>query len=162
MEKIDEREYKVFTWMNSSNSHVMGMNNTLSWSGKWVDANLNVKYTHTYRIAQLENKKQNTDDWRIKADFLVKLGSGWSIGADMNYKNPTMTLHTLVTAYWTLNARVQKKFKNFTVYFQGKDLLEHMQKNQYTSVYGDEVWIEQIYQNRRLLILGFNWNFRLN
>ncbi len=37
-----------------------------------------------------------------------------------------------------------------------------MQKNQYTSVYGDEVWVEQIYQNRRLLILGFNWNFRLN
>ena len=162
MEKIDEREYKVFTWMNSSNSHVMGMNNTLSWASKWVDANLNIKYTHTYRIATLENKKQNTDDWRIKADFLVKLGSGWSIGADMNYKNPTMTLHTLVTAYWTLNARVQKKFKNFTVYFQGKDLLEHMQKNQYTSVYGDEIWVEQIYQNRRLLILGFNWNFRLN
>lgn len=162
MEKIDEREYKVFTWMNSSNSHVMGMNNTLSWASKWVDANLNVKYTHTYRIATLENKKQQTDDWRVKADFLVKLGSGWSIGADMNYKNPTMTLHTLVTAYWTLNARVQKKFKNFTIYFQGKDLLEHMQKNQYTSVYGDEVWVEQIYQNRRLLILGFNWNFRLN
>ncbi len=155
MEKIDEREYKVFTWMNSSNSHVMGMNNTLSWASKWVDANLNIKYTHTYRIATLENKKQQTDDWRIKADFLVKLGSGWSIGADMNYKNPTMTLHTLVTAYWTLNAKVQKKFK-------GKDLLEHMQKNQYTSVYGDEVWVEQIYQNRRLLILGFNWNFRLN
>lgn len=161
MEKIDEREYKVFTWMNSSNSHVMGMNNTLSWASKWVDANLNIKYTHTYRIATLENKKQNTDDWRIKADFLVKLGWGWSIGADMNYKNPTMTLHTLVTAYWTLNAKVQKKFKNFTVYFQGKDLLEHMQKNQYTSVYGDEVWVEQIYQNRRLLILGFNWNFKL-
>lgn len=161
MEKIDEREYKVFTWMNSSNSHLLGMNNTLSWSGKWVDANLNVKYTHTYRIATLENKKQQTDDWRVKADFLVKLGQGWSIGADMNYKNPTMTLHTLVTAYWTLNARVQKKFKNFTVYLQGKDLLEHMQKNQYTSVYGDEVWVEQIYQNRRLIILGFNWNFRL-
>lgn len=161
MEKIDDREYKVFTWMNSSNSHVMGMNNTLSWASKWVDANLNIKYTHTYRIATLENKKQNTDDWRIKADFLVKLGSGWSIGADMNYKNPTMTLHTLVTAYWTLNARVQKKFKNFTLYLQGKDLLEHMQKNQYTSVYGDEVWVEQIYQNRRLIILGFNWNFKL-
>ena len=49
-----------------------------------------------------------------------------------------------------------------SITFQGKDLLEHMQKNQYTSVYGDEVWVEQIYQNRRLLILGFNWNFKLN
>ena len=161
-EEIDGREYKVFTWMNSSNSHVGGLNPWLSWSGKWVDAKLNVKYTHTYRIAELEKKQQHTDEWRIQGNFLLKLGSGWSIGADMNYKSPTMTLHTLMTAYWTLNAKVQKKFKSFTIYFQGKDLLEHMQKNQYTSVYGDEVWVEQIYQNRRLLILGFNWNFKLN
>ena len=60
-----------------------------------------------------------------------------------------------------LHARVQKKFKNFTIYFQGKDLLEHMQKNEYVSVYGDNMWVEQIYQNRRLLLLGFNWNFKL-
>lgn len=160
-EVIEGREYKVFTWMNSSNSHVGGMTNWLAWSGKWVDAKLNVKYTHTYRLAQMEKKKQHTDEWRIQGNFLFKLGQGWSIGADMSYKSPTMTLHTLMTAYWTLNARVQKKFKNFTVYFQGKDLLEHMQQNQYVSVYGDEVWVEQIYQNRRLLILGVNWNFRL-
>lgn len=161
IEKIDGREYKVFTWMNSSNSHVGGINNWIAWSGKWVDAKLNVKYEHTYRLAEQEDKKQHTDDWRIQADFLLKLGNGWSIGADLNYKSPKMTLHTLMTDYWTLNARVQKKFKDFTVYFQGKDLLEHMQQNQYTSVYGDNIWVERLYQNRRLLILGFSWNFRI-
>ena len=161
MEKIDGREYKVFTWMNSSNSHLWGITPSLSWAGKWVDAGLNVKYNHTYRIAELEQKTQKTDEWRIQANLLLKLGKGWSIGADMNYKSPTMTLHTLITSYWTLNARVEKKFKDVTLYLQGKDLLEHMQKNEYTSVYGNEVWVEQIYQNRRIIILGVKWNFKL-
>lgn len=160
-EIVDGRKYKVFTWMNSSNSHLWGINPTLSWAGKWMDANLNVKYNHTYRVAELENKTQKTDEWRIQSNFLFKLGKGWSIGVDSNYKSPTMTLHTLITSYWTMNARVEKKFKNVSLYLQGKDLLEHMQKNEYTSVYGNEVWVEQIYQNRRIIILGVKWNFKL-
>ena len=160
VETINGQEYKVFTWMNSSNSNLWGITPSLSWAGKWVDAGLNVKYNHTYRVAKLENKTQKTDEWRIQGNFLLKLGKGWNIGADVNYKSPTMTLHTLVTSYWTLNARVEKKFMDVTLYLQGKDLLEHMQKNQYTSVYGNEVWVEQIYQNRRIIILGVKWNFK--
>lgn len=43
----------------------------------------------------------------------------------------------------------------------GRDLLEHMQETEFISVYGDELWVEQVYQNRRLLLVWLNWNFRL-
>lgn len=37
--------------------------------------------------------------------------------------------------------RAQGWYGNVGFGYKGKDLLEHMQKNQYTSVYRDEVWI---------------------
>ena len=58
-----------------------------------------------------------------------------------------------------LDARIQKKFKKVTLFLDGKDLLDSPRESTYTSSNGKESWVDYYRYNRRLILLGIQWNF---
>ena len=158
-EEIDGRQYKVFHWLNSSNSHSVGFTQKLGWRGKVIVANAGITYNQSRRTAMDSGKVKNSFDWRLNTDVTAFLGKGWSIGADARYQSKVATFFTIFKQYCELNVRIQKDFKKFTLYLQGKDLLDQTRETSFESEELQEFWIEQVRSNRRIYVLGAKWKF---
>ena len=158
-EEIDGRQYKVFHWLNSSNSQSVGFAQKLSWNGKVIAANAGLNYNQSLRTATNSDKVKKSFDWRLTADVTAFLGKGWSIGADAKYQSKVATFFTIFKQYCELNARIQKDFKKFTLYLQGRDLLDQTRETSFESEELQEFWIEQVRSNRRVFVLGAKWKF---
>ena len=158
-EEIDGRQYKVFHWLNSSNSHSVGLTQKLGWRGKVIVANAGITYNQSRRTAMDSGKVKNSFDWRLNTDVTAFLGKGWSIGADARYQSKVATFFTIFKQYCELNVRIQKDFKKFTLYLQGKDLLDQTRETSFESEELQEFWIEQVRSNRRIYVLGAKWKF---
>ena len=158
-EEIEGRQYKVFHWLNSSNSKSVGINQKLGWRGKVIVANIGVTYNQSRRTAKEGDKVKNSFDWKLNGDITAFLGKGWSVGADAKYQSKVATFFTLFKEYCELNARVQKDFKKFTLYLQAKDLLDQPRETSFESEEQQEFWVEQVRSNRRFFVLGVKWKF---
>ena len=158
-EEIDGRQYKVFHWLNSSNSHAVGFSQKLGWNGKVIVANMGLTFNQTRRIATAGDKVKNSFDWKLNADVTARLGKGWSIGADAKYQSKVATFFTIFKQYCELNAKIQKDFKNFTLYLQGRDLLDQTRETSFESEELQEYWIESVRSNRRFFVIGVKWKF---
>jgi hypothetical protein len=158
-EEIDGRQYKVFHWLNSSNSRSVGLTQKLGWRGKVIVANAGVTYNQSRRRAKDSDKVKNSFDWRLNADVTAFLGKGWSIGADARYQSKVATFFTIFKEYCELNVRIQKDFKKFTLYLQGRDLLDQPRETSFESEELQEFWVEEVRSNRRIYVLGAKWKF---
>ena len=158
-EEIDGRQYKVFHWLNSSNSRSVGLTQKLGWRGKVIVANAGITYNQSRRTAKDSDKVKNSFDWKLTSDITAFLGKGWSIGADARYQSKVATFFTIFKEYCELNVRIQKDFKKFTLYLQGKDLLDQTRETSFESEELQEFWIEQVRSNRRIYVLGAKWKF---
>lgn len=69
------------------------------------------------------------------------------------------TFFTIFKEYCELNLRVQKDFKSFTLYLEGRDLLDQPRETSFESDELQEYWVEEVRSNRRLFILGARWKF---
>ena len=158
-EEIDGRQYKVFHWLNSSNSRSVGLTQKLGWRGKVIVANVGITYNQSRRTAKDSDKVKNSFDWKLTSDITAFLGKGWSVGADAKYQSKVATFFTIFKQYCELNVRIQKDFKKFTLYLQGKDLLDQTRETSFESEELQEFWIEQVRSNRRIYVLGAKWKF---
>ena len=158
-EEIDGRMYKVFRWINSSDSRSVGITEKLGWQGKVITANADVTYTQSRRKARNGDTIKDSFNWVLNADVSAKLGKGWSIGSDAHYQSKVATFFTIFKQYCRLNARVQKDFKRFVLYLEGRDLLDQQMETSFESEELQEFWIEQVRHNRRIFVLGAKWNF---
>ena len=158
-EEIDGRQYKVFHWLNSSNSRSVGLTQKLGWRGKVIVANAGITYNQSRRRAMDSDKVKNSFDWRLNADVTAFLGKGWSVGADARYQSKVATFFTIFKEYCELNFRIQKDFKKFTLYLQVRDLLDQPRQTSFESEELQEFWIEEVRSNRRIFVLGAKWKF---
>lgn len=158
-ETINGRDYKVFTWVNASDSRVLSLEQKLGWKSKRLTANLGIKYNGTTRTAREGGTVKRTTDWKTWADVMARLNKGWSVNADVKYQSDVATFFTLFKQYCALNACIQKDFKRFSLYLKGRDLLDSEVEREFESENGKEYWIERSRLNRRMMILGFKWNF---
>ena len=69
------------------------------------------------------------------------------------------TFFTIFKQYCELNARVQKEFKRFTLYLEGRDLLDTPRESSFESEQTQEFWIEEVRSNRRIFVIGVRWKF---
>ena len=157
--EIDGRPYKVFEWLNSADSRTAGFIQSLGWRGKIITANASITYNKSRRIARSDGTIKNSFDWSLKGDIAANLGKGWTVSANAKYQSKVATFFTLFKQYCELNARVQKDFKTFTVYLEGKDLLDQPRETEFYSDELKEYWIEQVRSNRRMVVVGVKWNF---
>ena len=158
-EEIDGRIYKIFRWLNSSDSHTAGIVQNLGWEGKVISSHAEFTYNQSLRTAINGNKQKKSFDWKLKADITARLGNGWSLGMDAKYQSKTATFFTIFKQYCELNALVQKDFNKFTVYLKGKDLLDDPRQTSFESEELNEFWVEEVRNNRRLIVLGLRWKF---
>ena len=158
-EEIDNRTYKVFTWLNDIDSYVFGMTHRLGWRGKVLSANLAVDYNYTVREWRNSDKVKESIDWRATADVTAHLKKGWTFSTDVKYQSAVATFFALFKEYCVLNARIQKEFKRFTLSLEGRDLLDMPEEATYMSEDQMEFWVESTLHNRRLILLGFSWKF---
>lgn len=158
-EEIDGRQYKVFHWLNSSNSRSVGLTQKLGWRGKVIVANVGITYNQSRRTAKDSDKVKNSFDWKLTSDITAFLGKGWSVGADAKYQSKVATFFTIFKEYCELNVRIQKDFKKFTLYLQGRDLLDQTRETSFESEELQEFWVEQVRSNRRIFVLGAKWKF---
>ena len=156
---IDNREYKVFEWLNSADSHTLGLSQSFGWRGKVITANAGINYNRSRRIAKKDGAVKNNFDWKLTADIAANLGKGWSIGTDIKYQSKVATFFTIFKQYCELNAFVQKEFKQFTLYLQGRHLLDQSTETSFLSEETQEAWIEEVRLNRRIFVLGARWKF---
>ena len=158
-ETINNIDYKVFTWLNASNSWNFEIEEKLGWRGKWVNANIDADFKHNMRQSITTGEVKRNNEWRLTADATGKFGKGWQVGADVRYQSKVANFFTIFQGYCTLNARVQKQLGNWTLTLRGQDLLDNPRETQFISDDQTEGWIESSRLNRRMVILGATWKF---
>ena len=158
-EEIDNRSYKVFTWLNGADSRIQNISQKFGWRGKMITANVGVEYNYTVRTWRDMDKVKISNDWRLTADIAARLKDGWTLSADLKNQSAVATFFALFKQYCVLNAKIQKDFKRFSVFLQGRDLLDKPVESEYLSEDENEYWVESTLHNRRLVLLGFSWKF---
>ena len=158
-EEIGGREYKVFKWLNAADSRTVGISEKLGWHGDIITANLVVSYNQSRRKAKVDGATKDSYYWTLMGDISANLGKGWSVGADAHYRSNVATFFTLFKEYCQLNVHVRKDFKRFSLYFEGRDLLDQERETTFESVEAQEFWVEEVRANLRIFVLGASWNF---
>ena len=158
-EDIGGKTYQVFTWVNASDSWILGLEPRLVWVGKYIHGNLGANMNQSFLKSRSTGEVKKTHDWGITGGFSVLPGKGWSVVADVKYHSSVSSFFTSFSEYWTLNVKVQKAFKHITLYLQGRDLLDHPVSTEFNSADGMQYWREESRLNRRLIVLGGNWKF---
>lgn len=158
-EVIDNRTYKIFSWLNGADSRIVGGAVRLGWRGKVLTANLGVESNHTTRTLRETGEVKQSDDWRLTADAVAHLGHGWILSGDMRYQSKVSTFFSIFKEYCVLNARIQKDFKKVSLFLEGRDLLDKPMETEFISADETEIWSESTLHNRRLIRLGGSWRF---
>ena len=158
-EVIEDRNYQVFTWVNASDSHIYGATEILGWRGRKLTANVGVTYNANERKNRESGQFKRSFDWRVWADATLSLPKDWKISADMNYRSNVATFFTIFKQYCALNVKVEKKIGKVTLSLNGRDLLDNETEKSYLSADQTEMGAEVTRLNRRVVILGVNWNF---
>ena len=158
-EEIDNRSYKVFTWLNGADSRTFNVSPKVGWRGKMITANLGVEYNYTVRTWRDSDKVKKSNDWRLTADITGQLPKGWTLSTNIKYQSAVATFFALFKQYCVLNTKAQKEFKHFILSLEGRDLLDMPVEAEYISENQKEAWTEKTLHNRRLILLGFSWKF---
>ena len=158
-EEIGGREYKVFKWLNMADSRTVGISEKLGWHGEIIAANLGVSYNQSRRKAKTDGAIKDSYYWTLMGDISTNLGKGWSVGADAHYRSNVATFFTLFKEYCQLNVHVRKDFKRFSLYLEGRDLLDQERETTFESAETQEFWVEEVRANLRLFVIGASWRF---
>ena len=158
-EEIGGREFKVFKWLNSADSRTIGFSEKLGWHGEIITANAGVSYNQSRRKAKSDGAIKDSYNWKLVGDISANLGKGWSIGADVHYQSKVATFFTIFKEYCELNVHVKKEFERFTLFLEGRDLLDKEMETTFESEKTQEFWIEEVRGNRRIIVLGAKWKF---
>lgn len=158
-EEIGGREYKVFKWLNAADSRTVGISEKLGWHGEIINANVGVSYNQSRRKAKIGGAIKDSYYWMLMGDISANLGKGWSVGVDAHYRSNVATFFTLFKEYCQLNFRVQKDFERFSLFLEGRDLLDQERQTTFESEETQEFWVEEVRGNRRIFVIGGSWRF---
>ena len=159
-EIIDGRPYTVFQWDNTaygdSFNHISG----LYWNGKVLTSSLLADYLQERRHKyESGDKIKDSHRWIIRAGVGVHPGHGWDFSADGIYQGDIVTFYSILKEYVTVSARISKRLGKITISLDGRDLLD---RKRVVTFYSEDLidsWEEESRMNRRLILLGFRWNF---
>ena len=158
-ETIDGRKYKVFTWLNSAFGENFSEVVTAGWNGGLFSANARVSYSQKIQQSATRDREVRSHHWEASADGTYRPGKGWVISARGAYVGDVKTLYSLLQGYCSLNARIEKTFNRFTLFTEGRDLLDQPVEKEFASADLSESWSEIEYLNRRVYLIGFTWSF---
>ena len=158
-EAIAGHDYRIFTWFNTAKAEIFTQEGAVGWNGSMFSTNLAVLYRQTKRDALIQGKSNKSHYTELSLDTSFRPGLGWSFSANGFYRGEVQTFYSLLGVYYTLNARIEKQFKSITVSLEGRDLLDAPVKAEFYSSDGNDAWVTEARQHRRIFLLGFYWIF---
>lgn len=158
-ETVDDKDYRIFTWLNTAYGRTFNQNMRISWNGTVFSTNLQVNYQQKKQVALISEKENKSNYWELMAEATVRPGAGWRIAANGTYRGDIKTLYSLTHQYYTVNASVEKDFGKIRVFLEGRDLFDKPVKTEFFSPDFTDCWQEESWLNRRLFLLGLSWRF---
>ena len=158
-DEIEGKNYRIFSWVNTAYGHTFVQNLQLGWNGRVFSSTLQVNYRQKQQKALIADTENKANDWELLADVGIRPGRGWSFTARGQYQGDIRTLYSLTHQYYTVNARISKEFRQFSLYLEGRDLFDKPVTTEFLSRDLTENWIEISNLNRQLFLLGLSWTF---
>ena len=159
-EIVDGRSYTVFRWDNTAYGDSFGQQAGVSWNGKKITGSLKADYLqerrHKYGSGDMI---KDTHRWIMRADAGFHPGHGWDFSASGTYQGDIVTFYSIIKEYVSVNARISKRLGKITLSLDGRDLLDRKKVVKVLSEDFSDSWEEESRMNRRLILLGFKWNF---
>ena len=156
---IGDRKFKFFTWVNTSYSKVWNTAFFLRYDTKRFYLRTDLGYYDYVEKAKSAGSVKKNHYWTAKASGGVMLKGGWTISSDISYQSKITRSYHSFDKYYSLNSRVEKKFKKHTIYLEGRDLLEQKITTSWISEDETSGWSETAYNNRRFFRIGYIFNF---
>ena len=157
--EIDGNTYKVFTWLNTYYGHLFTQRMQLGWNGRFLSSSLQVNYQQRQQRHPETKARKNSNNWELFAEITGRPGNGWTLSLNGSYKGDIETLYSLIEKHYIANALIRKDFKRFSLYLEGRDLLDRPITTHFYSQDNTEEWEETVYRNQRIFLLGFSWRF---
>lgn len=160
MEKIEDHDIRVYTWINGGFSNTANAKLNVRWSGRKLKAGASGNINYFIGINTSDKVTRNSD-YRIEAD--ASYNWFWDITylARFRYQSKIIRSYSSITEYFGLDFRITKPFlkKKFEVFAEGRDLLDKPITTETYSEDGMEGRYETLNHNRRLFLLGLKYSF---
>jgi len=157
-EVIDDKDFRVYTWVNAGHSYTTKGTVAAKWIGRMIKADLafNINW---FRGFNKDNALTQSNDYNLKGNIKCDFGGGWNADASLRYQSDIKRNYTSMTEHITCDLRVSKAFQHFEIFLEGLDLLEKPIEKTVLSIDSSEGRLEEIYFNRRLFRLGVKYKF---
>lgn len=150
--------FRVYTWINSGRSLDNSVKLSMSAAVKNFKASLGGYYNHFAGYNNAGNVTRSSD-WGMNADALLKVRGGWTFSVKGRYQSKIIRSYSSITQYIGCDARVDKDFRRFSIFIQGKDLFD--QTIEVITYSEDHTYarIEENFYNRRIFSAGISVKF---
>lgn len=157
-ETISETQYRIYTWINAGYSRTLNGKLMLKWTGKRFKADITGNYNLVTNVDQKGNESRNSD-YSINGNASYDFSKGWKALARLRYQSKIIRSYSSITEYVGLDLRAEKKIKKFTLFLEGRDLLDKDITTETISEDRKKIRQEINNYNRRVILLGATFNF---
>lgn len=158
-EVVEDKEFRIYTWINAGRSSTSNAKLSLAWNGKSFKTSVVGNYNYFIGIDN-NNVERRSSDYSITTDAQYDFPWQMSVLARFRYQSKIIRNYSNITEYIGLDARIsQKFFKKLDVFFEAKDLFDRPIETLTSSV--DRLSAQLVIEtfNRRLFSLGLQFNF---
>jgi len=154
---IDGHSCRVYTWINAGWSNTLNGKLTVRWNGNALFAELTGDINQVNNVSKDNVSKKNMD-YKVSGKLKCFVKS-WTFAVQGNYQSKITKIYSYMTQYVGLSARVDKRLGKFSVFVEGKDLLDRPIE---TYTFSEDYLhgrCESDNKNRRAYYLGLRFQF---
>jgi len=154
---INEKEYRVYTWVNGGTSDEFTASMKLLWKAEKFNASLLADY-NVYHGVNLSGDVTNSGDYSLRVEAGYKLNT-WAFAADITYQSDIVRDYSTVKNIAECNVRVSKTFGRLMVTLDGNNLLDRPISWSTKSDDLTEIRQEVTKNYKRIFVLGLTYSF---
>ena len=158
-ETLNDIDWRIYTWINAGYSNTSTARLTLKWNATRLKADISANYNYFIGVVK-SGKETRNSDYNISGNVSYNFPKpGITIQAKGKYQSKIIRSYSSMTEYVGCDARVEKKFKHFNLFLEGKDLFD--KSISVNTISEDQTQgRDEVYNyNRRMFLLGANYNF---
>jgi len=156
-EEWEDGTYRINTWINSSKSATANAELTLAWEGVKLKAEIGGKYS--YYVGWKDSGTETRDsDYSLRGNVSYILKT-WKFDARLRYQSAIIRNYSSMTDLLGCDVRIEKKFKRFGIFVEGRDLFDKAVEKLTISDDETQKRLEVTNDNKRIFLLGLRYTF---
>lgn len=157
-EIINDKEYRVYTWINGGQSNEIKASVSPRWTGDHLTASLTGQYSYYHGISA-SGSVTRSSDYSIASSLTYDIKT-WTFEGNAKYQSGVTRTYYSMSSIIDGNIKISKTFgKHWTVYIHGSNLLDHPVTVETISEDEKEIRYEKFDDYKRLVILGVSFKF---